>query len=211
MSDFTWPRYLATNNPRNIFEVIKFAFSLRRSSKAIEKAIYHYLSLEYKLEGSKMCLGLFPFLKVMLSEHNACVDDRIMQLLYTYANSLSLIILIIKSVCSLYGKKIRLHLYHSLDRNHTIQLCGNEKDMDTKYEIAIVYANMEYVMYPIDKKVLGKQKRSFWSTSEQDKLEFLIANNSHLAAKDLADQYLEENKSSLQTSKAIIEKIYSIK
>ena len=83
-----------------------------------------------------------------------------------------------------------MHIYHSLGETYTIQLCGDKKYPDTKHDRAVVYADMEYVMYPIDKKFLGKRKRSFWSTFEQENLECLITNNRHLAPKDLGIKLL---------------------
>ena len=71
--------------------------------------------------------------------------------------------------------------------------------------LAIVYTNMQYVMYLVDKELLGKRKRTFWGTHDQDILESLMLHNPHIAPKDLVEQYLEQNTCALQDSKGIIE------
>ena len=108
-------RFLANNDPTNIFEGLRYAFSSRRSTKAIEKSIYLFLIDQYKSDGSEVYIALKPFLQKTLNDIDTCIENRLMQLFLTSTNSLVLIMLIVKSMCSIFSKKTRVHLYHSLE------------------------------------------------------------------------------------------------
>ena len=106
---------------------------------------------------------------------------------------------------------MRLVLYHSLEKTHKVESCGAEEYLLTKYDMAIVYVNMLYFMYPMNKHSLGKRKRPFWGQKDQEILVSLVDQNQHLPPKDIGKKYLEETACALQSPHAIIEKIYNIK
>ena len=59
-------------------------------------------------------------------------------------------------------------------------------------------------MYVVVKTILGKRKKTYWSDRDQDILETLVSQSPHLAPKELAKIYLEQNTFVLQPFGAII-------
>ena len=179
-------RFLANNDASNIFEALRYSFSSRRSIKAIETSIYRYIIDQYKNDRNEVCIALKPFFQNTLDDIDIYIENRLMQLFLTSTNSLALIILIVKSMCSIFCRRIRVYLYHSLEVDPRVDFYGEEECLHTKYDIAILYINMRYFIYVVDKTILVKRKHVFWSDGDQHILEILASQNLHLSAKGLA-------------------------
>ena len=157
-----------------------------------------------------MQIALRPFLQTSSNGINLCMESRLKELFSTHSSSLLLSILIVRWMCSICNEKLKVHLYHSLEKKHEIQFCGNDEFTNTKYDLAIIYINMRYVMYLVDKNFLGKRK-TFWGDEDQQVLVSLTLQNPHLTAKNVATKYLQENPLAFQSIQGIVEKIYNTK
>ena len=63
-------------------------------------------------------------------------------------------------MCFISGKKVRVYLYHSLEEKHGVEFCSNQEFLDTKYDLAILYVNMRYFIFPVD-NLLVEEKGHF--------------------------------------------------
>ena len=98
-------RFLASNDPTNIFEALKYAFCLRHSAKKFEKAIYLHLRNQYNFHDSQIKIALQAFLQTTSSDIDICIEDRLMKIFLTYRSFLMLIILFVKCMYFVYSKK----------------------------------------------------------------------------------------------------------
>ena len=203
--------FISKHDPTNILEGLKYAFSLGRSTNMIEKSIHSFLIDQCKICGSDIQSSLLHMLRCDGNDVNSCIESKLLNMLHTYTNSLLLIILFVKSMCSICCRKIRLHFYHSIETLPKFEEYGDQNHLETKYDIAILYIDMKYLIYVVDKKNLGKRKKSFWNERDQDILKSIMFRNPHLRARDVAIKYLEDNAVALQEVNSVIEKVYSIK